>query len=118
MATLVDLPDIQRGDTIPYSFNWSDGVNPVNVQGKTLVMTFKLSSLLSDSEADLTKTVVIAANDAEGALGNVALQLEASESALLYAGVTYSYGVRLIEPGIPEAVETTIIYGSIIVKDA
>lgn len=118
MAAKVNLSNIHRGDTVPYNLTFTDGANPINMQGKTLVMTFKVSNLQLDSEAALTKTVEVAPDDPAAALGEISYQLEASETATLQAGMPYHYGIRIIEPGASEDIEKTIMYGQIVVEDA
>ena len=119
MATLVNLPAIQKGDTIPYKFTWADSLgDPINMQSKTILMAFKAAAVMDDLDADLVKTVVIAANNADALLGIVEFRLERSETALLTGGMTYAYSLRVVEAGDPEPVETTFTYGSIEVKDA
>lgn len=118
MATQLDLPDIQRGDTVPYSIKWGDGNAAINMQGNTIIMTFKFSPLEYDGEAALTKIVEVAPDDALATTGLVRFQLERSETAQLTAGITMYYAIRVIEPSTPEDVETTNFYGSIKVGDA
>jgi hypothetical protein len=118
MATKLDLPSIQRGDTVPYSITWGTGAGAINMQGKSVIMTFKFSQLEYDGDAALTKTIVVAENNAEAVSGLVRFQLERSETALLTAGVTMHYAIRVITPAVPESVETTHFYGSIVVEDA
>lgn len=119
MATQVNLTDpIQRGDTTPFIFNWDDGAGPMDMRGKTLVMTFKLSPYQVDSDAELTKTVVFAADDVDAEDGITAFNLESSEAALLIPGVTFHYAVRIITPASPEDIELTYFYGTVPVEDA
>jgi hypothetical protein len=118
MATEINLPAIQRGDTIPYSFNWKAGETPIDMRGKTLIMSFKKAAQQEDYEADLTKVVVLAVDDAAAEVGDVSFRLERSETALLTAGIDYRYAIRVIEDSLPEPVETTFMYGTIQVEDA
>jgi hypothetical protein len=118
MSEKIDLPDIQRGDTIPYTFNWDDGVDPVDMQGKTLIMSFKLDTVIPDADSTLLKTVVYDAVDAQAALGVTSFRLEASETALLLPNTTYQYAIRIIQTDAPEDIETTFFNGSIFVGDA
>lgn len=118
MAAKVNLSNIHRGDTVPYHLTFTDGTSPLNMQGKTLIMTFKVSSLQLDVEAALTKTVVLDSADPLAALGQVSYQLESSETAQLQAGLPYQYGIRIIEPGGTENIEKTFMYGTIVVEDA
>lgn len=118
MATNVTLSSIQRGDTVPFTVNWDDGVSAINMQGKTVVMTFKTSHLEEDADAVLTKTIVYAVDDADAGNGITAFTLEASETALLNPGMTHKYALRVIEPGVVESVETTYMYGDVNVEDA
>ena len=118
MSTKINLPDIQRGDTIPYTFNWSDGTDPIDMQDKTLIMSFKLDTVIEDADASLIKTVVIDAVDADAAAGIVAFNLEKSETSTLLPNTTYQYSVRITESAIPEDSEITYFYGEITVKDS
>jgi hypothetical protein len=118
MADELALPNVQRGDIVPYIFNWDDGVNPVDMQGKTMIMTFKFSNLETDAEAVLTKTTVYAAVDAQAALGITAFTLTSAETALLTAGVTMQYGIRAYDTGAQDTSELTYIYGAIIIEDS
>tara|TARA_B110000240_G_scaffold160209_1_gene178830 strand:- start:161 stop:517 length:357 start_codon:yes stop_codon:yes gene_type:complete len=118
MATALNLPAVQRGDSVTYTLNFTDGVSPINMQSKTLIMTFKFSNLMPDSEASLTKTITIAADDTDAASGAVAFMLQSSETSLLAAGVIFNYGLRIIESASPENIETTYLYGDISVMEA
>lgn len=118
MAQEQDLPAIQRGDTIPYFFTWDDGTAVIDMRGKTVVMTVKLSIYIEDEEATVVKTVEVPADDSDAQQGNVFLQLESSDTSKLIAGQKYHYAVRVIEPGSPEAIETTQFYGRLPVEDA
>lgn len=118
MAAIQHLPSIQRGDTVPYTFTFTDGVAPISMAGKSLIMMFKKASVLEDSEADLVKVVVLAPTDTAAIAGVVVYRLESSETRSLIAGVNYSYSIRIIEPGSPENIETTMMYGLISVEDA
>lgn len=118
MATNVDLPEIQKGDTVPYTFRWTDGSNPIDMRGKTLIMMFKLAHVMEDIDAALTKTVEIAVDDADALDGLTPFQLERSETALLVGGTDWCYSIRIIEEADPEPIETTVMYGIIPVGDA
>ena len=118
MAEQVDLPSIQRGDTIPYVFNWSDGVSPIDMQSKTIIMSFKLDAVIADDDASLIKTIVIDAVDVDASNGIVSFQLEGSETGSLLPNATYAYSVRVIETAVPEDIETTFFYGNILVEDS
>lgn len=118
MAAELALNPIQKGDSVPFTFNWTDGVAPIDMRGKTVIMSFKLAAVMADSAATLTKTVVIAVDDADGALGIVSFRLESSETDLLTALVQYHYAIRIIEPASPEDIQTTFLYGTVLVKDA
>jgi hypothetical protein len=118
MPAKIDLPKIQKGDTTVYQFNWDDGVDPIDMRNKTIIMSFKLDAVLPDADATLTKTVVIGAVDAQAQIGRITLRLEKSETALLLPNTSYAYAVKVQESSTPEDIETTFFYGSVPVGDA
>lgn len=118
MATKVNLPQINRGDTTPYIFRWNDGTGPLDMRGKTVIMTFKVSEHQDDADAHLTKTITYAMDDVDAENGVTAFQLETSETLLLVSSITYKYAVRVITPSGPEDQEITYFCGDVMVEDA
>ena len=119
MATeVLDLPVIERGDTVPYVMHWRSNQTPLDMQGKSVILTLKLSPVLEDKDASITKTLNLPMNDPLAQAGETTITLEHSETATLIPGQTYHMAVRVIEPGIPNAVETTYFYGRVPVKDS
>ena len=118
MPATVNLPAIERGDSTPFSFNFDDGTDPIDMRGKTIILTLKVAQVIKDSEASLIKSVTPDAGDTDAQNGIVTIVLEASETALLTPFFTYFYAVRIREPGGVEQVETTYLKGEIPVEDA
>ena len=114
----VDLNPVQRGDTKDFALSFTDGTNPIDMRGKTLLMTVKVVGIQQDPEAALTKSVTPGAGDTNAQGGLVTLTLESSETALLVPGITYTYSVKIIEPASPEDRETTYFYGDLPVEDS
>jgi len=117
-AQIVNLSAIQRGDTIPFVINFSNGVSPVSIAGQTLIMTVKTTVFEEDNAAAILKTIPIAVDDADGLAGTISFNVERSETIVLINGITYRYAIRLITPSSPEDIEQTYIYGELPVEDA
>ena len=121
MATQLDLPVIERGDTIPYIMHWQDNGNGFDLRGQTLIWTLKLAAVLQDKDATLTKTISIAYTDVDAMNGDVTIVLDHHETAILIPGQTYHYAVRLLVPPVTptdDPIETTYFYGRVPVKDS
>ena len=118
MPAQADLNPIQRGDTVPYTFNFADNTNPIDMRGKTVVFMVKQVAIQQDEEAVLTKSVTPAADDSAAQGGTVVIQLEHSDTLLLKAPLTYAWSLRIQEPADPEPIETTYVQGSLAVGDS
>lgn len=119
MSERVDLEEpIERGDTFAFRFVWTDGIASVDMRGKTIIFTMKLSPFMEDDEALLKLEVVPAADDALAEVGSVTINVPNSLSSKLIAGATHHYALRVREPGYPEPVEITYVYGEVKVKDS
>jgi len=121
MATQIDLPVIERGDTIPYVMHWTDNGNGFDLRGQTLIWTMKLAAVLEDKDASLTKTVKLDWADVDAMNGDVTIVLDHHETATLIPGQTYHFACRLlVDPTLPTAdsLETTYFYGRVPVKDS
>lgn len=117
MATELDLPVIERGDTVPYVMQWKEENVGFDLRGQTLIWTLKLAAVLEDSDATLTKTITLLSTDTDAENGVVTVTLESADTAILIPGQTYYYAVRLISPA-PSNAETTYFYGRVPVKDS
>ena len=118
MPTELNLPDIERGDTVPFTMNFHDGIEALDMRGKTLVMSFKFNANQADSDASLIKTVLHPIDAPDELKGQISFKLERSETAMLVPGATYNYAVRIITPGEPEDDELTYFSGAVNVKDS
>ena len=118
MPTALTLPDIERGDTIPFTFNFDDGAAALDMRGKTLIFSMKLGAAMDDSSAALTKSVLRPINAPDEQKGTISFQLEKSETAKLIPFADYDFSVRIMTPGSPEDIETTYFNGTVPVKDS
>lgn len=118
MPTELTLPAIQRGDSIPFTFNFSGDAQASDMRGKTLVFAMKLGAAMADAESALTKLVEHPIDAPEEQKGAVSFQLERSETSKLIPFVDYDFSVRIIAPGSPEEIETTYFRGTIPVEDS
>lgn len=119
MPATLNLGPFHRGDTIPLKLTFTtDGVTPIDVRGKTITFTLKLSSAQADTAAALSKAVTPGAGDVLAQVGEVTITVEHSESITLITGHAYSYSIRMSEPASPEAKESTYIVGTFTLVDA
>ena len=118
MPTELTLPAIERGDTIPFTFNFAEGETPLDMRGKTLVFAMKLAAAMDDADASLIKTVLHPAGTPDGQKGRISFQLEKSETLALIPFASYDFSVRIIVPGSPEDIETTYFNGTVPVEDS
>lgn len=119
MSERVDLIEpIERGDTFALRCVWADSNGAMDMRGKTIIFTMKLSPFMEDAEAVLKVEVVPEANDTLAQAGTVNIVIPKSQSANLIAGAIHHYALRSIEPGYPEPVEITYAYGEVRVKDS
>lgn len=123
MTATVNLTDpIQRGDSFSFEFNWDDGAEPtpapLDMRGKTVVLTFKLSNLMEDSEALVTVSKATAVDDAVAQGGKVVVPVSRTESSKLIAGATHYYALRVLEGAGEDITEVTHIAGTVPVVNA
>jgi hypothetical protein len=118
MSANIDLPAIQRGDTVPFVLNLDDGTNPIDMRGKTIILSVKISKMVEDAKATILKSVTPDASDADAEAGRVEIILESSETGTLIPTVTYFYAIRIQEPGTTEAYERTYLDGKLPVEDS
>lgn len=117
MPALIALPNIQRGDTIPFTFNFTDGTDPIDLRGKTVVMTLKLSPQIEDEDATIIKSIAFDLDDEDAENGVANIRLESSDTRQTVVGVSYHFALRVIQASEPEDIETTYLYGTIKVDD-
>lgn len=122
MTAIVNLTDpLQRGDTLSFELNWDNGAVtpvPLDMRGKTIVLTIKLSNFQEDAEALVTVEATPGAGDTEAQGGSVVLQVPRSMSQNLIAGALHYYAVRVIDTSAPEDIEVTHVSGTVPVVDA
>jgi hypothetical protein len=118
MPATLNLGPFHRGDTIPLKLTFTDGVVPIDMRGKTIYLTLKVSSAQADTSAALSKSVTPLAGDTLAQAGEVTITIEHSESLPLITDHPYSYSIRVSEPASPEAKETTYIVGTFTLVDA
>lgn len=118
MPATLNLGPFHRGDTVPLKLTFTDGVDPIDMRGKTIVFALKVASAQGDSDAALSKSLTPDVGDTLAQVGEVTVTLEHSESVELVTSHPYSYSIRLIEPASPENKETTYIVGTFTLVDA
>jgi hypothetical protein len=118
MTVEINLPELQRGDTVPYVVYWKSEGKPASMAGRRVILSLKLDPLMDDSLATLVKEIDPTAGDPETAHGLTSFMLEASETAALIPGQLYYLALRTIVPSTPEDLETTYFTGRLPVRDA
>jgi hypothetical protein len=121
MATaVVNLSDpIERGDTLFWEFNWMDDQivpEPVDMRGKELVLTIKISPFIADVEAPVLVSYTPAVADAVAQAGTVVMTVPKSQTINLIAGATHHYALRVITDN--GDTEVTHVKGTVPVEDA
>ena len=118
MSANIDLPAIQRGDTVPFVLNFDDGTNPIDMRGKTIIISVKISKMVEDAKSTILKSVTPDALDTAAQGGRVEIIIESSETNTLIPTVTYFYAIRIQEAGPTEAYERTYLDGKLPVEDS
>lgn len=123
MTATVNLTDpIQRGDTLSFEFNWDNGhaqnPQPIDMRNKTLILSFKLSNLMEDSEAQVKVSLTTGPDDVVAEAGRVVMTVSRTESQNLIAGAVHYYALRVLEASGDDVVEVTHVQGSVPVVDA
>ena len=107
MATRYDLGmdnGFYRGDDIPFTFTFTDEVpNPVDLTGKTVYFTIKLTPTTADADADYRGEFTTG-----GADGIATFTMTQAESAALLPTI-YEYDLQILDGGSL----TTHLYGKI-----
>ena len=89
-----ELNPIMRGDNYSVKVNIKDkDGNPINLEGRTLYMTLKLSPAQPDSEAAFQTKVVLAGSDAQNGEGWVTM-LPADTAKL--NPIRYWYDIQMV----------------------
>mgnify|MGYP006140570409 FL=1 len=116
MSANIDLFDypLQRGDTYPFDLTWYDSNGPIDMRGKTLVLTLKITTFNEDDAADAQKTVLFATSDGRAEVGRTVITLDAQDTASLTPSLTYFYALRVLDAG----TERTYLNGKLPVEDA
>jgi hypothetical protein len=119
MATaVVNIEDpIERGDTLFWEFNWTDDEDaPVDMRGKELVLTIKISPFIADADSAVLVSYTPANDDALAEIGKVIITVPKEQSANLIAGATHHYALRVITDA--GETEVTHVKGTVPVEDA
>ena len=106
MTTIVDLPDLARGDSRDIRVTITDeNGDPIGIAGDLLTITLKLNPEAADPGDLQVKTTVPAGTDADNGIGYI--NLEASDTAALTPGAKYEYDIQWVQKSAsPENVHT------------
>jgi hypothetical protein len=106
MTTIVDLPDLARGDSRDIRVTITDeSNNPIDITADLLTITLKQDPTTADPGDMQVKTTVPAGADATNGIGY--LNIEASDTSGLTPGVSYEYDIQWVQKSAaPENVHT------------
>lgn len=106
MTTIVDLPDLVRGDSRDIKVTITDENSAaIDITADLLTITFKVDPTAADPGDMQVKTTVPAGADATNGIGY--LNIEASDTTSLVPGTSYEYDVQWVQKSAsPENVHT------------
>lgn len=99
------MSNLYRGDTKDYLFTVTDGVNPIDVTGWTIWITFKLRETDTDLEAVMQVSHTVGDNITDsGPGGTFTVSLLATDTDITPG--TYYYDIQRVIAGPPEKIRT------------